>query len=191
MCVDADFPADPQALSKSPATMSAKPSGSLAHSCRRSTRCWNSRSSRKPNAVTRSLSNGGSPTSARAALSEVPLGDLRSNDQVSRHVASAPLSPRRGNRLDDPPYLHRSREDLFRRDNHVKVRERVIEIIKVGTRPVAGPVVGFGSWSDPDPYAAADPDPPPGTRVLPVTTPERATAGRASTASTPASNARS
>jgi hypothetical protein len=33
--------------------------------------------------------------------------------------------------------------------------------------PVAGPVVGFGSWSDPDPYAAADPDPPPGTRVLP------------------------
>ena len=33
--------------------------------------------------------------------------------------------------------------------------------------PVAGPVVGFGSWSDPDPDAAADPDPPPGTRVLP------------------------
>ena len=29
--------------------------------------------------------------------------------------------------------------------------------------PVAGPVIGCGSWSDPDPYPAADPDPPPGT----------------------------
>ena len=32
---------------------------------------------------------------------------------------------------------------------------------------VPGPVVGFGSWSDPDPHPGADPDPPSGTRDLP------------------------
>jgi hypothetical protein len=59
---------------------------------------------------------------------------------------------------------------------------------------VPGPVVGFGSfWADPNPHRAADPDPPPGMGDCPVTTPARIDdeCRPCSTASTPASNARS